>query len=92
MGHLAEHIEQASYIHLFAGLHIEKRQVNGASPAVARPFGDVPLDEQLLFFMLEIEIRIHADILIFNSQQYEVLDRAHRAVRVEHFQAAALHA
>ena len=90
MGKRAEQVKGAAHIQLFAGLHVQKGQIHGAAAAVAGAAGDVALGEQQLLFKIRIEIGLHADILVLDPPEHELLYRTGRTVRIKDLQPESL--
>ena len=86
----AEIIEGAAHVDFLARRHVEKRQVNRASPAVAGFRGDIALVEQHVLVQLRIKIRLHARIVQLLRPTDEMADRHLRAIGVVNLQPIAL--
>ena len=86
MRYFAEQIERTSHIHFPAGFHIEKRQVDRASPAVTGLFCNVAFDKKLLLLQVRIKIRFHPDILILDAPENKLFHSPCGAVCVKYLE------
>ena len=91
MGDRAEAVKRTAHVKLPACRHIQQSQVDRTAAAVGGLFCDITALEQLLLLQLGVEIRLHADILILDPPQHEMLDRADGTISVKHLDAVALH-
>ena len=90
MGDRAEAVKRTAHVKLPACRHIQQSQVDRTAAAVRGLFCDITALEQLLLLQIGVEIRLHADILILDPPQHEMLDRADGTISVKHLDAVAL--
>ena len=90
MAQLSEIIKSTAHIHLFFRLHIEQRQIHGASPAVSGMFGNIFLRKQSILFKFRIKVLFHFHVIRIQRPVHKVGYSHLRAVSVEYFEPVSL--